>query len=188
MDLNINTSTVIDQLNKKNFLPGLYIVSTPIGNLADISVRALSLLSLSNLILCEDTRNSKKLIMKYGIKSTLKAFHKFNSTKEIPNILNKLKEGFIVSIISDAGTPLISDPGESIVQKCIDEKIPIFSVPGASSVLGGIVLSGMDTSKFTFLGFMPQIKKLKEQFLERIIFSQETLIIYESPKRIKLFT
>ena len=185
MDLNINTNNVIDQLNKKNFLPGLYIVSTPIGNLADISVRALSLLSLSNLILCEDTRNSKKLIMKYGIKGTLKAFHKFNSTKEIPNILNKLKEGFIVSIISDAGTPLISDPGESIVQKCIDEKIPIFSVPGASSVLGGIVLSGMDTSKFTFLGFMPQIKKLKEQFLERIIFSQETLIIYESPKRIK---
>ena len=185
MDLNINTSTVIDQLNKKNFLPGLYIVSTPIGNLADISVRALSLLSLSNLILCEDTRNSKKLTMKYGIKSTLKAFHKFNSTKEIPNILNKLKEGFIVSIISDAGTPLISDPGLSIVQKCIDEKIPIFSVPGASSVLGGIVLSGMDTSKLTFLGFMPQIKKLKEQFLERIIFSQETLIIYETPKRIK---
>ncbi len=185
MDLNINTSSVIDQLNKKNFLPGLYIVSTPIGNLADISVRALSLLSLSNLILCEDTRNSKKLILKYGIKSTLKAFHKFNSTKEIPNILNKLKDGFIVSIISDAGTPLISDPGESIVRKCIDEKIPIFSVPGASSVLGGIVLSGMDISKFTFLGFIPQVKKLKEQFLERIIFSQETLIIYESPKRIK---
>ena len=185
MDLNININNVIDQLNKKNFLPGLYIVSTPIGNLADISVRALSLLSLSNLILCEDTRKSKKLTTKYGIKGTLKAFHKFNSTKEIPNILNKLKEGFIVSIISDAGTPLISDPGESIVQKCINEKIPIFSVPGASSVLGGIVLSGMDTSKFTFLGFMPQIKKLKEQFLERIIFSQETLIIYESPKRIK---
>ena len=185
MDLNINTSTVINQLNKKNFLPGLYIVSTPIGNLADISVRALSLLSISNLILCEDTRNSKKLIMKYGIKGTLKAFHKFNSTKEIPSILKKLKEGCIISIISDAGTPLISDPGESIVQKCIDEKIPIFSVPGASSVLGGIVLSGIDTSKFTFLGFIPQIKKLKEQFLERIIFSQETLIIYESPKRIK---
>ncbi len=185
MDLNINTSTVIDQLNKKNFLPGLYIVSTPIGNLADISIRALSLLSLSNLILCEDTRNSKKLTMKYGIKGTLKAFHKFNSTKEIPNILNKLKEGFIISIISDAGTPLISDPGESIVQKCIKEKIPVFSLPGASSVLGGIVLSGIDTSKFTFLGFTPQIKKLKEQFLERIIFSQETLIIYESPKRIK---
>ena len=185
MDLNINTSTVIDQLNKKNFLPGLYIVSTPIGNLADISIRALSLLSMSNLILCEDTRNSKKLILKYGIKGTLKAFHKFNSTKEIPNILNKLKEGFIVSIISDAGTPLISDPGESIVQKCIDEKIPIYSVPGASSVLGGIVLSGMDTGKFTFLGFIPQIKKLREQFLDRIIYSQETLIIYESPKRIK---
>jgi len=185
MDLNINTSTVIDQLNKKNFLPGLYIVSTPIGNLADISIRALSLLSMSNLILCEDTRNSKKLTMKYGIKGTLKAFHKFNSTKEIPNILNKLKEGFIISIISDAGTPLISDPGESIVQKCIKEKIPVFSLPGASSVLGGIVLSGIDTSKFTFLGFTPQIKKLKGQFLERIIFSQETIIIYESPKRIK---
>ena len=185
MDLNINTSTVIDQLNKKNFLPGLYIVSTPIGNLADISVRALSLLSLSNLILCEDTRNSKKLTMKYGIKSTLKAFHKFNSTKEIPNIVNKLKEGLIISIISDAGTPLISDPGDSLVQRCIEEKIPIFSIPGASSVLGSIVVSGMNLSKFTFLGFMPQIKKLKEQFLERIIYSDETLIIYESPKRLK---
>ncbi len=185
MDLNINITAIIDQLNKKNFLPGLYVVATPIGNLADISIRALSILAFSNVILCEDTRTSKKLILKYGIKSTLKAFHKFNSTKEIPNIVNKLKEGLIISIISDAGTPLISDPGDSLVQRCIEEKIPIFSIPGASSVLGSIVVSGMNLSKFTFLGFMPQIKKLKEQFLERIIYSDETLIIYESPKRLK---
>ncbi len=82
MDLNINTNTIIDQLNKNNFLPGLYVVSTPIGNLADISIRSLSILSLSSLILCEDTRTSKKLTIKYGIKSTLKSFHKFNSTRE----------------------------------------------------------------------------------------------------------
>ena len=166
-------------------MPGLYIVSTPIGNLADISIRALSVLSLSSLILCEDTRNSKKLISKYGIKNRLKAFHKFNSTKEIPNILSKLRDGMIISIISDAGTPLISDPGETLVSNCINENIPIYSIPGASSVLGSVVISGIDTSKFTFLGFMPQINKLREQFLDRIIYSNETLVIYESPKRLK---
>ena len=185
MKLNINTAAIIDQLNKNNFLPGLYIVSTPIGNLADISIRALSVLSLSSLILCEDTRNSKKLISKYGIKNRLKAFHKFNSTKEMPNIISKLRDGMIISIISDAGTPLISDPGESLASKCISEKIPIFSIPGASSVLGSIVLSGIDTSKFTFLGFMPQTNKLRELFLDRITYSNETWIIYESPKRLK---
>jgi len=185
MDLNINTNAVIDQINKNNFLPGLYIVSTPIGNLADISIRSLSALSLSSLILCEDTRTSKKLTTKYGIKNKLKAFHKFNSTKEIPDIINKLKAGLIISIISDAGTPLISDPGESLVNACIVEKIPIYSIPGASSVLGSIVISGMDTSKFTFLGFFPQNHKLKESFFERILYSNETVIIFESPKRLK---
>ena len=185
MDLNINTNAVIDQINKNNFLPGLYIVSTPIGNLADISIRSLSALSLSSLILCEDTRTSKKLTTKYGIKNKLKAFHKFNSTKEIPDIINKLKAGLIISIISDAGTPLISDPGESLVNACIVEKIPIYSIPGASSVLGSIVISGMDTSKFTFLGFFPQNHKLRESFFERILYSNETVIIFESPKRLK---
>ena len=185
MDLNINTNAVIDQINKNNFLPGLYIVSTPIGNLADISIRSLSALSLSSLILCEDTRTSKKLTTKYGIKNKLKAFHKFNSTKEIPDIINKLKAGLIISIISDAGTPLISDPGESLVNACIVEKIPIYSIPGASSVLGSVVISGMDTSKFTFLGFFPQNHKLKESFFERILYSNETVIIFESPKRLK---
>jgi len=185
MDLNISTTAIIDQLNKNNFLPGLYIVSTPIGNLADISIRSLSALSLSSLILCEDTRTSKKLTMKFGIKNKLKAFHKFNSTKEIPNILRKLKEGLIVSIISDAGTPLISDPGESLVNKCIEEKISVYSIPGASSVLGSIVVSGIDASTFTFLGFSPQVKKLKENFLEKIIFSNETVVIFESPRRLK---
>ena len=185
MDLNINTNAVIDQINKNNFLPGLYIVSTPIGNLADISIRSLSALSLSSLILCEDTRTSKKLTTKYGIKNKLKAFHKFNSTKEIPDIINKLQAGLIISIISDAGTPLISDPGESLVNACIVEKIPIYSIPGASSVLGSVVISGMDTSKFTFLGFFPQNHKLRESFFERILYSNETVIIFESPKRLK---
>ena len=184
MNLNISTTAIIDQINKNNFLPGLYIVSTPIGNLADISIRALSALSLSSLILCEDTRTSKKLTSKYGIKNTLKSFHKFNSSKELPSIIAKLKDGLIVSIISDAGTPLISDPGETLVNKCIEEKISVYSIPGASSVLGSIVISGIDTSKFTFLGFFPQVKKLKEAFVERIIDANETIILYESPRRL----
>ena len=184
MNSNISTTAIIDQINKNNFLPGLYIVSTPIGNLADISIRALSALSLSSLILCEDTRTSKKLTSKYGIKNTLKSFHKFNSSKELPAIIEKLKDGLIVSIISDAGTPLISDPGESLVNKCIEEKISVYSIPGASSVLGSIVISGIDTSKFTFLGFFPQVKKLKENFIERIINANETIVLYESPRRL----
>ena len=184
MNLNISTTAIIDQINKNNFLPGLYIVSTPIGNLADISIRALSALSLSSLILCEDTRTSKKLTSKYGIKNTLKSFHKFNSSKELPSIIAKLKDGLIVSIISDAGTPLISDPGESLVKKCIEERIPVYPIPGASSVLGSIVISGIDTSKFTFLGFFPQVTKLKEAFLEKIIAANETIILYESPRRL----
>ena len=184
MNLNISTTAIIDQINKNNFLPGLYIVSTPIGNLADISIRALSALSLSSLILCEDTRTSKKLTSKYGIKNTLKSFHKFNSSKELPSIIAKLKEGLIVSIISDAGTPLISDPGESLVTKCIEEKISVYSIPGASSVLGSIVISGIDSNKFTFLGFFPQVKKLKEAYLERILDANETIILYESLRRL----
>lgn len=184
MNSNISTTAIIDQINKNNFLPGLYIVSTPIGNLADISIRALSALSLSSLILCEDTRTSKKLTSKYGIKNTLKSFHKFNSSKELPAIIEKLKDGLIVSIISDAGTPLISDPGESLVNKCIEEKISVYSIPGASSVLGSIVISGIDTGKFTFLGFFPQVKKLKENFIERIINANETIVLYESPRRL----
>lgn len=184
MNLNISTTAIIDQINKNNFLPGLYIVSTPIGNLADISIRALSALSLSSLILCEDTRTSKKLTSKYGIKNTLQSFHKFNSSKELPSIIAKLKDGLIVSIISDAGTPLISDPGESLVNKCIEEKISVYSIPGASSVLGSIVISGIDTGKFTFLGFFPQVKKLKQAYLERIIDENETIILYESPRRL----
>ena len=184
MNLNISTTAIIDQINKNNFLPGLYIVSTPIGNLADISIRALSALSLSSLILCEDTRTSKKLTSKYGIKNTLKSFHKFNSSKELPAIIAKLKDGLIVSIISDAGTPLISDPGESLVTKCIEEKISVYSIPGASSVLGSIVISGIDSNKFTFLGFFPQVKKLKEAYLERILDANETIILYESPRRL----
>jgi 16S rRNA (cytidine1402-2'-O)-methyltransferase len=184
MNLNISTTAIIDQINKNNFLPGLYIVSTPIGNLADISIRALSALSLSSLILCEDTRTSKKLTSKYGIKNTLKSFHKFNSSKELPSIIAKLKDGLIVSIISDAGTPLISDPGETLVNKCIEEKISVYSIPGASSVLGSIVISGIDSNKFTFLGFFPQVKKLKEAYLERILDANETIILYESPRRL----
>ena len=187
MNININKTAIIDQINKNNFLPGLYIVSTPIGNLSDISIRALSILALSSLILCEDTRTSKKLTSKYGIKNTLKSFHKFNSSKEIPSIINKLQAGLIVSIISDAGTPLISDPGESLVSKCIEENISVYSIPGASSVLGSIVISGLDTSKFVFLGFFPQVKKLQEIFLERIIHSNETIIMYESSRRLKKF-
>ena len=164
---------------------GLYIIATPIGNLSDITIRALNILSSSKMVYCEDTRVSKKLTSKYGINSVLKPFHKFNSKSLIPEIIKKLENNEIISLISDAGTPLISDPGNDLINKCIERNIRFYSIPGASSVIGSLIASGMPTNNFTFLGFVPRIKKDKKIFFERINSSLATSIFYESPKRIK---
>ena len=150
--------------NKSNLRTGLYLVSTPIGNMADISHRAISVLKNSNLILCEDTRVSKKLISKYSINSNLISYHKFNEKKSIEKILIELKSNKIISLISDAGTPTISDPGKVLVQACIKENINIVPVPGSSAVTAALSISGF-SEKYFFYGFFPEKKsEIKENF------------------------
>lgn len=172
-------------LNNLSIEAGLYIIATPIGNLSDITIRALNILASSKLVYCEDTRVSKKLTSKYGINCKLKPFHKFNSKSLIPEIIRKLENNEIISLISDAGTPLISDPGYDLINKCIERNIRFYSIPGASSVIGSLIASGMPTDNFTFLGFVPRIKKDKKIFFEKINSSLATSIFYESPKRVK---
>ena len=145
------------------FLPGLYIVSTPIGNLEDITLRAINVLKNSDKILCEDTIRSVKLLNHYNIKKQLISYHKFNEKKLTSNIINMIQKGEKISLISDAGTPIISDPGMVILRECIKKGIKIFPIPGVSAVTTAVSVSGFD-EKYFFYGFLP--KKLKE--LEKI--------------------
>ena len=142
----MNPQTDSQNINLKY---GLYIVSTPIGNLEDITLRALKVLMNSDYILCEDTRVSKKLLSKYKIKSNLISYHKFNEKKNSEKIVNMIKENKIVSLISDAGTPTISDPGLVLINKCIKEGLNIFPIPGPSAVTAAMSISGFD-GKFLF--------------------------------------
>ena len=142
-----------------NFLPGLYIVSTPIGNLEDITLRAINVLKNSDKILCVDTRRSLKILNHYNIKKKLISYHKFNEKKVTPSILELIKGGEKISLISDAGTPLLSDPGLILLRECIKRKIKIFPIPGVSAITTAISVSGFD-EKYYFYGFLP--KKIKE--------------------------
>ena len=146
-----------DNTNNK-IKSGLYIVSTPIGNLSDITLRALEVLKKSDYILCEDTRISKNLLARYEIKSKLIANHKFNENKNLSKVIDILKSGSIVSLISDAGTPSISDPGAILVNECVSNGIDIFPIPGASAVSSAFSISGF-SEKYFFYGFFPEKKK-----------------------------
>ena len=146
-----------------NFLSGLYIVSTPIGNLEDITLRALNVLKNSDKIICEDTRRSLKILNHYNIKKELISYHKFNEKKITPSIIELIKKGKKISLISDAGTPILSDPGLILLQECIKKKINIFPVPGVSAVTTALSVSGFE-DKYFFYGFLP--KKINE--LEKV--------------------
>ncbi len=135
--------------------PGLYIVSTPIGNLDDITLRSLEVLKKSDIILCEDTRRSLKLLNHYKIKKKLVSYHKFNEQKELQKVIEHLNEGKILSLISDAGTPTLSDPGLLLVRKCIEKNIEISPIPGASAITSAVSISGFN-DKFLFYGFLPK--------------------------------
>ncbi len=141
-----------------NFLPGLYIVSTPIGNLEDITLRALNVLKNSNKILCEDTRRSLKLLNHYNIKKKLLSHHKFNEKKSTYSVIEFIKKGEVISLISDAGTPILSDPGLILLKECIKEKIKIFPIPGVSAITTAVSVSGFD-EKYFFYGFLPKKEK-----------------------------
>jgi len=167
--------------NKFNF--GLYIVSTPIGNLSDITLRAIDVLKKSEYILCEDTRTSKKLLDKYKIKSKLISNHKFNEKKNINKIIEILKSEKIVSVISDAGTPAISDPGKIIINECVKKKINIYPIPGASAVSSAVSISGF-SEKYFFYGFFPQKKKDLLNDLKSLSNVDGSIIFFISPNKI----
>ena len=144
------------------FLPGLYIVSTPIGNLEDITLRALNVLKKSDQILCEDTRRSIKLLNHYGIKKKLVSNHKFNEKKNIDSVINGIKDGKLISVISDAGTPILSDPGLILLKECIKKDIKIFPIPGVSAITTAMSVSGF-TDQYFFYGFLPKKKSETEK-------------------------
>ena len=151
----------------KLFTNSLYIVSTPIGNLEDITIRALEVLKKSDIILCEDTRHSLKLLNHFKIKKTLISYHKFNEKKQLEKIIKFLNEGKILSLISDAGTPTLSDPGRMLIQTCADKGIKIIPIPGASSILASMSVSGFK-DKFLFYGFLPKTEKELENTLLKL--------------------
>jgi 16S rRNA (cytidine1402-2'-O)-methyltransferase len=170
-----------ENLNNK-INSGLYIVSTPIGNLSDITLRALEILKKSDYILCEDTRISKNLLERYEIKSKLIANHKFNEKKNLSKVIDILKSGSIVSLISDAGTPSISDPGAILVNECVVNKIEIFPIPGASAVSSAISISGF-SEKYFFYGFFPEKNsRLKEDF-EKLANLEGCIVFFISPRK-----
>ncbi len=162
---------------------GLYIVSTPLGNLKDITFRAIEILKVSDFILCEDTRISKNLMDKYQIKTKLISNHKFNEKKNINKIIEYLKSGKIISLISDAGTPIISDPGSILINECIDNNIKTFPIPGPSAVSAAVSISGF-SDKFLFYGFFPDRKKLLSDELKKLSQFENTLVFFVSPKKI----
>ena len=161
----------------------LYIVSTPIGNLKDITIRALEILKQSEFILCEDTRISKNLLNKYEIKSKLISNHKFNEKKNILKIIKHLRSGKIISLISDAGTPTISDPGSVLVNECVKNNINIIPIPGPSTVATAISISGF-SDQFYFNGFLPEKKQQVTKELKRLSGFGSSLVFFVSPKKI----
>ena len=170
----------------KLLLNHLYIVSTPIGNLDDITLRALEVLKKSDIILCEDTRRSIKLLNHYKIKKKLFSYHKFNEKKQLAVIIKYFNEGKILSLISDAGTPLLSDPGRLLVNKCIENSIKVIPIPGASSVTSALSVSGFD-DKFLFYGFLPKTENELEKVLSTLSKEKFTQIFFISSKKINFY-
>jgi len=161
----------------------LYLVSTPIGNLKDITLRALETLKKSSYILCEDTRVSKNLLDRYEIKSRLISNHKFNESKNLNKIIDLLKSGEIISLISDAGTPSISDPGAILVNECVRNNIQITPIPGPSAVAVAVSMSGF-SEKFVFYGFLPEKKQALVNVFDKISKFNETCVFFVSPKKV----
>ena len=171
------------KLHKSEQKKGLYLIPTPIGNLGDITLRAIELLKISDFILCEDTRVSKKLLDKFKIRANLISNHKFNEKKNLVKVINLLKDNKIVSIISDAGTPGISDPGSILINECLKENIDIIPLPGPSAVTTAVSVSGFN-EKYLFYGFFPEKKKTIKEELEKLSSLDFCLVFFVSPKKI----
>lgn len=163
---------------------GLYVVATPIGNLRDITIRALETLAAADLVLCEDTRMSARLLDHYGIKGPRKALHEHNERARIEEIAERLRTGQAIALISDAGTPLLSDPGFPLIRALAEDGLPVFPIPGPSALLSALVVAGLPTDAFAFHGFLPTKAGARGKALVRLADSRETLVFYESPRRL----
>ena len=164
--------------------PGLHVVATPIGNLGDITLRALATLAAAETVLCEDTRTSGKLMERFAIKARLSPYHEHNAQAVRPHIIERLKQGAAIALISDAGMPLVSDPGYRLVKEAAELGIPVTACPGASAVLTGLALSGLPTDRFLFAGFVPQKQGERKRLFAELAGLKATLIFFESPHRI----
>lgn len=162
----------------------LYLVATPIGNLEDLSFRALRMLKEADLIACEDTRTSAHLLRAYEIDTPTTSYHKFNEEEKGEVLLGKLLAGENIALISDAGTPAISDPGEILVRKCLENGVPVTSVPGPNACITALALSGKSTRRFAFEGFLPQETKEKAAVLAELRKETRTIVLYEAPHRL----
>lgn len=164
----------------------LYLVATPIGNLSDISLRALETLRSSDLILCEDTRTSLRLLKHYQIQSPLASYHKFNELEQLKSVLQMLHDGKAISLISDAGTPCINDPGQILIRHCKQQSLEVIAVPGACSVITALISSGLNCSHFQFLGFAPKERSKREAFLKTACDYPGTSLFFETSPRLKV--
>ncbi len=170
-------------LNNNKFKPGLYCVATPIGNMGDISFRAVKILQESNLILCEDTRVTKKILQKFEINNKLISNHKFNENKNLEKVIKTLKDNKIVSIVSDAGTPALSDPGRFLVKECVKNNVEIFPIPGASAVSAAISISGF-SDNFYFCGFLPEKQNQIKKLFKNLSTLESSIIFFISPNKL----
>jgi 16S rRNA (cytidine1402-2'-O)-methyltransferase len=172
------------QLGQAPLAPGLHIVATPIGNLADVTLRALATLAEADVILAEDTRVTRRLLDRYGLATPLEAYHEHNAERLRPTLLARLKEGARMALVSDAGTPLVSDPGSRLVEAALAEAIHVTGVPGPSAVLAALTIAGLPTDRFFFEGFLPPKQAARRARLYELAAVPGTLVIFESPHRV----
>jgi 16S rRNA (cytidine1402-2'-O)-methyltransferase len=162
----------------------LYLVSTPIGNLGDMTHRAVEILSSAALVIAEDTRHSRRLLDHYKISTPLKSYHEHNEAQETPKLVARLGAGDSIALISDAGTPLISDPGSRLVAAALEANLPVVPIPGASAVMAAIVGSGMPLERFTFLGFLPRKGRERSEMIADVVASHSTVAMFEAANRV----
>ena len=162
----------------------LFLVSTPIGNLGDMSHRAVEVLASTALIVAEDTRHSRRLLDHYGVSSPVSSYHEHNEAKETPRLVSRLLKGDSIALISDAGTPLISDPGSRLVEAALEAGVPVVPIPGASSVMAALVASGMPLDRFTFFGFLPRKGRERAAAIEDVVRSRFTTVVFEAANRV----
>src|ERR1700719_1481591 len=162
----------------------LYLVATPIGNLEDITARALRLLGEADLIACEDTRHTAKLLNHYGIRKPMLSYHQHNEASRSDELLKRLEQGAQIILVTDAGTPVISDPGHRLVSLCLERQLPVIPIPGPSAVIAALAASGLPTEEFLFVGFLPSRPAARRKALQNLAKESRTLALYEAPHRL----